>query len=147
MRLSQVIEIAGDVIQWVVVVAMILVLALAFAMAGCGSHPVNDVKPVATVSPSITAGDIKELKQDIKQVQQTITTTNFSLDKERAKIEAKRIRIAQIKSLSTMGVLVGLLIFGMIAPSFISIKYQAIGYIIALAIVVGSIMLPMVWPF
>ena len=124
----------------------IFVIFLILFLSGC-SVPANNVKPVATVSPTITAGDIKELKQDIKQIQTTITTTNYALDSERAKIEKKRIRTAQVSELSIKAVLVGLIIFGLVAPSFLPERYEVVGYIVALGIIVGAIMLPFLWPF
>lgn len=112
-----------------------------------GSGAANQVTPVATVAPAITAGDIKEIKQEIKQVQKTITTTNYALDSERAKIETKRIRTAQVSELSIKAVLVGLIIFGLVAPSFLPERYKVVGYIVAVGIIVGAIMLPFLWPF
>ena len=128
---------------------VILLSGLVLLMSGCmgSSVPANDVKPQATVAPTITAGDIRDIKQDIKQVQKTITTTNYALDSERAKIEKKRIRTAQVKDLSMEGVLAGFLILGWIAPAVVPKRYMVFGYLIALGIIIGSILIPFLWPF
>lgn len=115
-------------------------------LAGCTTPP-NDVAPQATVSPTITAGDIRDIKQDIKQVQKTITTTNYALDARRAKIESEKLRRMQVSDLSGKGVMVGLLLFALIAPSFLSKKYMPVGYLAAIGIIVVSILIPFLWPF
>lgn len=147
-HLQDILEWIGDIAVWLIITILIIVLAVTMTTCGgCNGAPLVGVKPEAKVAPTITAGDIKELKQDIKQIQNTVTTTNFALDKERAKVEKDRVRKYQVSSLSMNGVLVGLIILGLIAPSFLPKRYHFLGYVAALGIIVGSIALPMLWPF
>ena len=70
--------------------------ALLWAPWGCASHPASPaVRPSATVTPQITAADIHEIKQDIRQVQTTVATTSYALDGERAKLARQRTEIEE----------------------------------------------------
>lgn len=121
------------------------------------------VAPAATATPenqqAVTAERIDRLEQTvtnrISQVQETVATTitttiatsNYALDAERAKIEQSSLRKQERYNVSVMGVLVGFGLVALVAPSVITGRWRLIAYIVAASVLVGSVLLPFMWPF
>ena len=123
---------------------LLLLIALLLIVSGCPT-PGNQSKPVATVAPEITARDIEEVI--IRQMQQTTQTTNYAIDGERAKLARAAARDKQKLYLSMIGILVGFCVIFICLDSFIKNGKQWLGVLAGFAIVVGSLVIPLIWPW
>ena len=116
---------------------------------GTSVSPIETATPIA--APDVTAGDnseiLQEIRQDVRQIQNTVTTTNHSLDAARAKLESQRLRKQERQSLMVHAILVGLAIVFLAAPSPVGSAKQAIGYMIGIGIIVGALAIPFVVPW
>jgi hypothetical protein len=124
---------------------------------GCGCvTPSKDVgtntagaNPTAPVR--IQAGDNSEvltkIEQRIKQVQESITNQNFALDDERAKLEAKRMRVEEKRYLSIAGLMVGFLMIALCTDSIVTGYWRGVVFTVAVSMIVGAVALPYLVPF
>ena len=124
-----------------------LTFATVLAAGGCSGSSQPAVTPSALVAPSITAADIQEIKQDIRQVQTTVTTTSYALDGERAKLARAESKDRQKILFMTIGILTGFVLLCLCLDSPVPGAKRWIAVVAAFAVVVGSIVLPFMWPF
>lgn len=135
------------VLRWLKYVGTAILLILAgMWLGGCGV-PSNTAQPTATVAPQITAADIQELKMDIKQIQTTIQTNNYALDGERATLARAEARDKHKLMLSWVGMLVGMMLLCFFTDSPVKGPKRWIAVLIAFSIIVGSLVVPLIWPW
>lgn len=116
----------------------IIAILLCATMFGCATPgAANRQEPKATVTPTVTAGDFAEIKQSIKTILNTVSTItqNFALDKERAKLEATKLRKAEKREAIGTARWVGL------ALIFLAMPAPALGYWRGVIIVIGLAMM------
>ena len=123
-----------------------LLLVLTVLPAGC-VRPAQSAKPAATVAPKIVTGDNSEVLLAIKQVQNTVQTTNYALDGERATLERKAARDQQKLMFAWVGTLVGMLLLNLFMDSPVKNGRRWIAVLIAFGIIIGSLVIPFVWPW
>ena len=141
--------------HWWIVLLVGLSLASIVAGGGCRGRPQTAVQPTEIAqpiaAPEVTAGDnshiLTRIEQRIEQVQNTITVTNHALDEQRAKLASEELRKEEKRFLSVCGVAVGVLVFGLVAPSPIPKRWHILGYLASLGLVAGSLALPFVLPW
>jgi len=107
----------------------------------------SSVNPSATITPVITTGDNSQVLQEIKQQLTTIQMNSFALDTERAKLERQSDRDEQKLLGSGLGLGVGFCMLFMFLPSPVTNGRQQLGLFIALGIIVGSLVIPFLWPW
>ena len=130
-------------------------MASLVAVSGCTGTPQTAVQPVEVAqpvaAPEVTAGDnsdvLTRIEQRLQQVQNTVTVTNHSLDEQRARLASERLRKDEKRFLSVCGVAVGILVFGLVAPSPIPKRWHMLGYLASLALIAGALALPFVLPW
>lgn len=132
---------------------------LLIALSGCASvppggaevHPVQTAEPSAT--PAVEAGDNariwQEVRQSLTQIQHTLTTvtTNYALDEERAKLERARQRDETKERVGGVVAWIGIALLFFAMPTPVQGQWRAIIITVALAMVAGGNVLPMVWPW
>ena len=123
-------------------------VALLWVSWGCGSRPAGPVaQPSASVAPSITAADIQEIKQDIRQVQTTVATTNYSLDGERARLARAEAKDRQKLLFMMIGILTGFVLLCLCLDSPVPGAKRWIAVMAAFTVIVGAMVVPFFWPF
>ena len=122
--------------------------ALLWAPWGCGLSPAGqNVRPSASVAPSITAADIQEIKQDIRQVQTTVATTSYALDGERAQLARAEAKDRQKLLFMMIGVLTGFVLLCLCLDSPVPGAKRWIAVMAAFTVIVGAMVVPFLWPF
>ena len=122
--------------------------ALLWAPWGCRQNPSRPVvQPSASVAPSITAADIHEIKQDIRQVQTTVATTNYSLDGERARLARAEAKDRQKLLFMMIGILTGFVLLCLCLDSPVPGAKRWIAVMAAFTVIVGAMVVPFFWPF
>ena len=122
--------------------------ALLWVPWGCGSHPTSPVaQPSASVAPSITAADIQEIKQDIRQVQTTVATTSYALDGERAQLARAEAKDRQKLLFMMIGILTGFVLLCLCLDSPVPGAKRWIAVMAAFTVIVGAMVVPFFWPF
>ena len=141
--------------HWWIVLPAGLSLAAAVAVCGCMGRPQTALQPTETAqpiaAPEVTAGDnshvLTRIEQRLEQVQNTLTVTNHALDERRATLASEKLRKDEKRFLSVCGVAVGVLVFGLVAPSPIPKRWHMLGYLASLGLVAGALALPFVLPW
>lgn len=133
-----------------IVIVVLIALALVSLLAGCATPATSaTVTPDATVAPEVHAGDNAEILTAIRQVQTTLSTvtTNYALDAERAKLERARERDARNAQAGTSVVLIGLGLLFLVLPAPALGAWRGTVIVVAICMVAGGALVPVLWPF
>ena len=128
----------------------IIVAFVLATLAGCSTvpPPVN-VSPTSTAAPTVQSGDNATILTAIRQVQTTLSTvtTNYALDEVRAGLERahqKDIRNANA-GMSVVLIGLGLLFLAIPAPKLGA--WTGVIITIAVSMIAGGALIPVLWPF
>lgn len=117
---------------------------------GCGTPQGSArVNPTTRATPTVTAGDGTKILQELSQIQTTLSTvtSNYSLDAERAKLEAKRLRMQERREAGIMAFLIGIILICLAVDSPVHGYWRGIIITVGVSMAVGSVAIPMLWPF
>jgi len=117
---------------------------------GCGTPQGSArVNPTTRATPTVTAGDGAKILQELSQIQTTLSTvtSNYSLDAERAKLEAKRLRMQERREAGIMAFLIGIILICLAVDSPVHGYWRGIIITVGVSMAVGSVAIPMLWPF
>jgi len=136
----------------------ILLCLTALAFSGCLARPaqqsMTETTPIAEAgpkaSPTIDAKSMRDFQQEIRsmifQLQQTITntiqTTNYALDEQRAKVQSKWIRLGGLLLFALLGIFAGVALILLAAPSPETGKLKFLCYAAGFGLIVGAIAIP-----
>ena len=87
------------------------------------------------------------IKQDIRQIQTTITTTSYALDGERAQLARAEAKDRQKLLFMMIGILTGFVLLCLCLDSPVPGVKRWIAVMAAFTVIVGAMVVPFFWPF
>lgn len=127
--------------SWLLIVLVGLLLC-----SGCPT-PGSKQEPKASITPNIIATDVEKVETTISQEQSSVQIQAFALDAERAKLAKVYARGIQRILYTMIGVLVGFILLMLCLDSPLSPAKRWIAIVAAFAVIIGSLILPFIWPW
>ena len=125
-----------------------LALMALLAVPGCSGAPQVAQQPRATIEPKLSAGDNAQIRQDLRQLQQSISTltNNFGLDTERRKLKEVEARKRERLILAGLISITGILIVAFVCKLDVGPHYRPIFLLVGLCCIPGGLVLALLWP-